>query len=61
MTKKLMNKVTLIAQIEERQHEALRTLAYKERKSIAAVVREALDLYFAEKKMDGAAKLKESP
>ncbi len=41
--KKLQNPVTLFAAIEESQHEAIRYMAYKEKKSIAEVVREALD------------------
>ena len=43
--KKLQNPVTLFAAIEESQHEAIRYMAYKEKKSIAEVVREALDSY----------------
>jgi hypothetical protein len=40
--KKLKRGCTLFAQIEERQHKALRELAFKERKSMADLVREAL-------------------
>lgn len=43
--KKLEKPVTLFAAIEESQHEALRYIAYKEKKSIAEVVREALENY----------------
>ncbi len=43
--KKLQSPVTLFAAIEESQHEAIRYIAYKEKKSIAEVVREALDGY----------------
>lgn len=43
--KKLQKPVTLFAAIEESQHEALRYIAYKEKKSIAEVVREALENY----------------
>lgn len=43
--KKLRHPVTLFAAIEAEQHDALREIAYKERKSIAEIVREALDLY----------------
>jgi hypothetical protein len=43
--KKLEKPVTLFAAIEESQHEALRYIAYKEKKSIAEVVREALEGY----------------
>jgi len=35
----------LFAAIEASQHEALRTIAFKERRSMADVVREALDRY----------------
>lgn len=35
----------LFARIETEQYEALRTLAFKDRSSIAQVTREALDLY----------------
>ncbi len=45
--KKLRHPVTLFAAIEAEQHDALREIAYKERKSIAEIVREALDLYIA--------------
>ncbi len=43
--KKLQSPVTLFAAIEESQHEALRYIAYKEKKSIAEIVREALENY----------------
>jgi predicted HicB family RNase H-like nuclease len=43
--KKLEKPVTLFAAIEESQHEALRFIAYKEKKSIAEIVREALEDY----------------
>lgn len=43
--KKLQSPVTLFAAIEESQHEAIRYIAYKEKKSIAEIVREALDEY----------------
>ncbi|MFQ5862501.1 MAG: hypothetical protein ACE5IC_05200 [Candidatus Brocadiales bacterium] len=43
--KKLQSPVTLFAAIEESQHEALRYIAYKDKKSIAEIVREALDNY----------------
>ncbi len=41
--KKLEGPVTLFAAVESRQHEALREIAFKERRSLADVVREALD------------------
>ena len=43
--KKLDSPITLFAAIEEKQHEALRFIAYKERRSIADVVREAIAQY----------------
>ena len=43
--KKLEAPVTLFAAIETRQHDALRTIAFNERRSIADIVREALDRY----------------
>ncbi len=43
--KKLESPITLFAAIEAGQHEALRTIAFKERRSMADVVREALDQY----------------
>lgn len=43
--KKLDDPVTLFAAIEAEQHQALREIAFKERRSLADVVREALDTY----------------
>lgn len=40
--KKLEAPVTLFAAIETKQHEALRQIAYRERRSIADVVRAAI-------------------
>jgi hypothetical protein len=40
--KKLTSPVTLFAAIEAEQHEALRAIAFSERRSLADVVREAL-------------------
>ena len=40
--KKLEGPVTLFAAIEAKQHETLRTIAFRERRSIADVVRQAL-------------------
>src|SRR2546428_12106130 len=40
--KKLSEPVTLFAAIEAEQHEALRAIAFSERRSLADVVREAL-------------------
>lgn len=42
---KLTAPVTLFAQIEAEQHEALRAIAFAERRSIADVVRAALGEY----------------
>ena len=41
--KKLKSPVTLFAAVEAKQHQALRELAFKEKRSLADVVREALD------------------
>jgi len=41
--KKLKSPVTLFAAIESEQHEVLRRIAFEERRSIADVVREAID------------------
>ena len=43
--RKLDTPVTLFAAIEEKQHEALRSIAFSERKSIADIAREALADY----------------
>ena len=43
--KKLESPVTLFAAIEEKQHTALREIAFKERRSLADVVREALGTF----------------
>jgi hypothetical protein len=42
MVKKLRGAVTLFATIEAKQHEALREIAFREKRSLADVVREAL-------------------
>jgi Arc/MetJ-type ribon-helix-helix transcriptional regulator len=41
--KKLEAPVTLFAAIEAHQHEGLRVIAFRQRRSIADVVREAID------------------
>jgi hypothetical protein len=46
--KKLAARVTLFAAIEADQHEALRTIAFAERRSLADVVREALGTYLTQ-------------
>lgn len=43
--KKLESPVTLFAAVEAKQHEALRELAFREKRSIADLVREALAEY----------------
>jgi hypothetical protein len=48
--KKLEAPVTLFAAIEEKQHEALRELAFREHRSLADVVCDAIDLYLKEKR-----------
>ncbi len=45
--KRLSAPVTLFAAIEAEQHEALRAIAFSERRSLADVVREALNAFFA--------------
>jgi len=45
--RKLSAPVTLFAAIEAAQHEALREIAFTERRSLAEVVREALAAYLA--------------
>ena len=46
--KKLTSPVTLFAAIEADQHEALRAIAFAERRSLADVVRGALDAFLAQ-------------
>ncbi len=46
--KKLAMPVTLFAAIEAQQHEALRAIAFADRRSLADVVREALDAFLAQ-------------
>ena len=46
--KKLSEPVTLFAAIEAEQHEALRAIAFSERRSLADVVREALSGFIAQ-------------
>ena len=47
--KKLKDPVVLFASVERQQHEALRTLSFKKHRSIAALTRDALKKYIAEK------------
>lgn len=44
-TRKLVAPVTLFAAIEQDQHEALRQLAFAQRRSLADVTRDALTAY----------------
>ena len=46
--KKLTAPVTLFAVIEAEQHEALRAIAFAERRSLADLVREALSSFLAQ-------------
>jgi hypothetical protein len=46
--RKLASPVTLFAAIEAEQHEALRAIAFSERRSLADVVREALNAYLGQ-------------
>lgn len=50
--KKLGERITLFAAILKEQYEALRFIAYKEKKSLAEVTREAIDIYLKTKKID---------
>ena len=48
--RKLESPVTLFAAIEAKQHEDLRGIAFKEKRSLADVVREALTMFLESKK-----------
>jgi hypothetical protein len=48
-SKKLVKPVTLFAQIEDAQYLAIRGLAFKDRKSIAEIMREVITCYLTEK------------
>jgi hypothetical protein len=48
--RKLQDGVTLFAQIEQKQHEALRRLAFKEHSSMAELTREAIDMLITQRK-----------
>ena len=47
--KKLKAPVTLFTAIETKQHQALREIAFKERRSIADVARDAINQYIAKR------------
>jgi len=49
MRKQNGGRVVLFASIDRAQHEALRYIAYKEKRSIADITREALNKYIGEK------------
>lgn len=49
MERKLGKPVTLVVAIEAAQHDALRYIAYREKRSLAAIAREALDNYIKRK------------
>jgi len=51
--KKLEAPVTLFAAIETKQHQVLRKIAFKERRSIADVVRDAISQYVAKRPARG--------
>jgi hypothetical protein len=53
--KKLEAPVTLFAAIEHEDHEFLRTLAFRERRSLADIVREAIRDYRKKKERNGRA------
>ena len=53
--KKLDAPVTLFAAIEARQHEALRAIAFREHRSLADVVREAIDEFVEKQPSSGRA------
>lgn len=59
--KKLESPVTLFAAIESRQHAALRRLAFREDRSIAELVREALDGLIAARSRRRASTAAKSP
>lgn len=58
--RKLVSPVTLFAAIEQEQHEALRTIAFSERKSIADVAREALAEYIERHDVGSSSKARKS-
>ena len=51
--KKIEGPVTVFAAIETEQHQALREIAFKERRSIADVVRDAINQYVANRPAKG--------
>jgi len=57
MKKKIKDSVVLFAEIERKQHEALRELAFKTHRSIADVTREAIKNYTTSHKKKQHAKV----
>lgn len=45
-------RIVLFARISEETHEALRYIAYREKRSIANITREAIDTFLQKKKED---------
>ena len=54
--KKIEGPVTLFAAIETRHHQALREIAFKERRSIAEVVRDAVNQYITKRPVRGGSR-----
>lgn len=59
--KKLTEPVTLFAAVEKSQHETLRKVTFEERRSIADVVRDAIDFYIKNRKRKKKAKNRRNP
>ena len=58
-TKKLLAPVTLFAAIEQRQHEALRRIAFTQRRSLADVTRTALEEFIKRQATVGSVRKKQ--
>ena len=48
--KQLKDPVTLFAAVESKQYEVIRRIAFKERRSISSIAREAFDMFIKSKK-----------
>lgn len=59
-TRKLESPVTLFAAIEREQHEALRAIAFSQRRSIADIARDALAEYIERHWARGSPKSREA-
>jgi hypothetical protein len=57
-TKKLLAPVTLFAAIEQQQHEALRRIAFTQRRSLADVTRTALEEFIKRQAAVGSGRRK---